>query len=51
MRSLIMHACIADKVKLMLGRENDWENPLGDGKAGKRIVEILRHDMRVARVA
>jgi len=27
--------------KTMLGRENNWENPFGDGKAGERIVEIL----------
>lgn len=27
--------------KVMLGRENNWENPFGDGKAGEKIVEIL----------
>jgi len=32
---------IFEGVKLMLERENNWENPFGDGKAGKRIVEIL----------
>jgi len=25
----------------MLNRENNWENPFGDGKSGKRIVDIL----------
>jgi UDP-N-acetylglucosamine 2-epimerase (non-hydrolysing) len=35
---------IVDCVKLMLGKKNDWENPFGDGKAGKRIVEILRRE-------
>ncbi len=32
---------IFEGVKLMLERENNWENPFGDGKAGKRIVEIV----------
>jgi UDP-N-acetylglucosamine 2-epimerase (non-hydrolysing) len=27
--------------KVMLERENNWENPFGDGKAEERIVEIL----------
>ncbi|UCE96576.1 MAG: UDP-N-acetylglucosamine 2-epimerase, partial [Candidatus Bathyarchaeota archaeon] len=27
--------------EMMLSRDNDWKNPFGDGKAGKRIVEIL----------
>jgi len=27
--------------KVMLGRKNDWPNPFGDGKAGRRIVDIL----------
>jgi UDP-N-acetylglucosamine 2-epimerase (non-hydrolysing) len=35
---------IVDCVKLMLGKKNDWENPFGDGQAGKRIIEILRHE-------
>lgn len=26
---------------LMLGRENNWRNPFGDGKAGRRIADIL----------
>ncbi|MFC2001903.1 non-hydrolyzing UDP-N-acetylglucosamine 2-epimerase [Chloroflexota bacterium] len=27
--------------EIMLKRENTWENPFGDGKAGKRILDIL----------
>ena len=27
--------------RVMLGRENNWANPFGDGKAGERIVGIL----------
>ena len=27
--------------ELMLGRENSWSNPFGDGKAAKRIVRII----------
>jgi len=33
---------IIEKVKLMLAKDNSWENPFGDGKAACRIVEILR---------
>ena len=29
--------------KVMLGRENNWQNPFGDGKAGERIAKILEH--------
>ena len=25
----------------MLSRENDWQNPFGDGKAAKKIVEVI----------
>ncbi|MCL0073006.1 UDP-N-acetylglucosamine 2-epimerase (non-hydrolyzing) [Dehalococcoidia bacterium] len=32
---------ILEHTSLMLGRENNWENPFGDGKAGGRIVKIL----------
>jgi len=32
---------IVDKVKLMLDRRNNWENPFGDGEAGRRIVRLL----------
>ncbi|MBT9133232.1 MAG: hypothetical protein DDT33_01768 [Firmicutes bacterium] len=28
--------------QIMLGRENNWRNPFGDGKAGERIVKILQ---------
>lgn len=27
--------------KVMLGRENNWQNPFGDGTAGRKIIEIL----------
>jgi len=27
--------------KAMLGRDNNWQNPFGDGTAGRKIVEIL----------
>jgi len=33
---------IVKKVDFMLNRERCWPNPFGDGKAGQRIVEILR---------
>jgi len=33
---------IVKKVDFMLNRERVWPNPFGDGKAGQRIVEILR---------
>lgn len=32
---------ILDCAMIMLGRENDWQNPFGDGKAGVRIAEII----------
>jgi len=32
---------ILDCSRVMLGRENNWQNPFGDGKAGERIVGIL----------
>jgi len=32
---------ILQSVKLMVNRENSWINPFGEGKAGKRIIEIL----------
>ncbi len=41
----ILAGASADKIlecaELMLGRQNRWANPFGDGKAGKRIVEIV----------
>jgi UDP-N-acetylglucosamine 2-epimerase (non-hydrolysing) len=33
---------IVDCVEIMLNRENNWINPFGDGKAGRRIVEIIK---------
>jgi UDP-N-acetylglucosamine 2-epimerase (non-hydrolysing) len=36
---------IAGCVKLMLDKKNDWQNPFGDGQAGKRIIEILRREL------
>jgi UDP-N-acetylglucosamine 2-epimerase (non-hydrolysing) len=27
--------------RIMLVKENNWQNPFGDGKAGERIVKIL----------
>ncbi len=33
---------IVKKVDFMLNRERCWPNPFGDGKAARRIVEILR---------
>lgn len=32
---------ILESTKIMFAKNNDWENPFGDGNAGKRIVEIL----------
>jgi UDP-N-acetylglucosamine 2-epimerase (non-hydrolysing) len=32
---------IVKKTELMLNKKNRWENPFGDGKAGKKIVQIL----------
>jgi len=32
---------ILEKAELMLNKERNWPNPLGDGKAGRRIVKIL----------
>jgi UDP-N-acetylglucosamine 2-epimerase len=32
------------KRKFIYSNNNVWKNPFGDGKAGKRIIEILRHE-------
>ena len=32
---------IVECLEIMLGRENDWQNPFGDGNAGRRIVEVI----------
>ncbi len=41
----ILAGALSDKilecVRLMLGKESDWQNPFGDGKAGERIVSII----------
>ena len=41
----ILAGVLPDKIvecsKLMLGRKNNWQNPLGDGTAGRKIVEII----------
>jgi len=33
---------ILESVKTMLSKERNWENPFGDGRAGKRVAEILK---------
>jgi UDP-N-acetylglucosamine 2-epimerase (non-hydrolysing) len=33
---------ILEGVKTMLDKKTNWENPFGDGKAGEKIVEILK---------
>ncbi len=32
---------ILECARIMLDRDNDWDNPFGDGEAGRRIVDIL----------
>ncbi|MDM7912852.1 MAG: UDP-N-acetylglucosamine 2-epimerase, partial [Methanotrichaceae archaeon] len=32
---------MVEKAKLMVGRENGWKNPFGDGRAGESILEHL----------
>ena len=34
---------ILEGVKLMFNKENSWENPFGDGRAGEKIIEILKN--------
>jgi UDP-N-acetylglucosamine 2-epimerase (non-hydrolysing) len=36
---------IVKKAGLMLKNNCRWENPFGDGKAGERIVRILREQL------
>jgi UDP-N-acetylglucosamine 2-epimerase (non-hydrolysing) len=36
---------IVDKVDRMLERKHDWDNPFGDGNAGKRIVDIVSNKL------
>lgn len=35
---------IVDKAKKILDIDTNWENPFGDGEAGRRIVHILRKE-------
>jgi UDP-N-acetylglucosamine 2-epimerase (non-hydrolysing) len=35
---------IVKKAGLMLAKHRDWENPFGDGAAGKKIIKILRKE-------
>ncbi len=43
--SNILAGAIPEKIlessQIMLGRENNWPNPFGDGKAGERIISII----------
>lgn len=32
---------IVECLEIMLSRENDWQNPFGDGNAGRRIIEVI----------
>jgi UDP-N-acetylglucosamine 2-epimerase (non-hydrolysing) len=36
---------IVKMTRLMLGKSKNWKNPFGDGKAGRTIVEILKHNL------
>jgi len=36
-------AVIVERSELMLGKKKVWANPFGDGRAGERIVQILRN--------
>jgi len=33
---------ILECAKMMVDREAIWENPLGDGNAGRKIVDVVR---------
>jgi UDP-N-acetylglucosamine 2-epimerase (non-hydrolysing) len=33
---------IIDRVRLLLKEKRNWKNPFGDGKAGERIVWIIK---------
>ena len=37
---------ILERVRIMLSRENNWQNPFGDGKAGERIVGIIKEQLK-----
>jgi UDP-N-acetylglucosamine 2-epimerase (non-hydrolysing) len=36
---------ILEKARIMLNKSRRWKNPFGDGKAAKKIVEILRKEI------
>jgi len=36
---------IVECVKSMLGKDNSWENPFGDGNAARKIIGILSGSM------
>lgn len=35
---------IVESTRLMVNHQNSWENPFGNGKAGERIVQILKEN-------
>jgi UDP-N-acetylglucosamine 2-epimerase (non-hydrolysing) len=37
---------ILERVRIMLSRENNWQNPFGDGKVGERIVGIIKEQLK-----
>jgi UDP-N-acetylglucosamine 2-epimerase (non-hydrolysing) len=37
---------ILECVNIILDKEGDWKNPFGDGKAGEKIVNILRKGLK-----
>jgi len=41
---------ILEKARVMLQKRTKWENPFGDGRAGQRIIEILRNNYRASQV-
>jgi len=36
---------IVQKTRYMLRKKGDWENPFGNGKAGKNIVNIIQNKL------
>lgn len=36
---------ILEAARIMVAKDNSWPNPFGDGKAGSRIVEVLRREL------
>lgn len=37
---------IIECVNLMLNKENNWQNPFGDGTAGKKIIDIITKNFK-----